>query len=76
MEISERKCKNNIEEQKNHPPPLYQFRSISPSPPLYTCRSSSPPPSYICTVYKQGHVRLKKELCVGGFEESNDRSWR
>ncbi|KAG2196726.1 hypothetical protein INT46_003866 [Mucor plumbeus] len=41
-------------------------------PPQY---SSSPPPSYSCTVYKQGFVRLKKEIDIGGGVEIN-RSWR
>jgi hypothetical protein len=41
-------------------------------PPQY---SSSPPPSYSCTVYKQGSVRLKKEIDIGGGVEIN-RSWR
>lgn len=32
-------------------------------------------PSYECTVYKEGYVRMKKELSVGGFIEIKDRSW-
>ncbi|KAI8642402.1 hypothetical protein BD408DRAFT_416454 [Parasitella parasitica] len=46
--------------------------TITNDPPQY---SSSPPPSYSCTVYKQGAVRLKKEIGIGGTVESN-RSWR
>ncbi|KAI9361784.1 hypothetical protein BD770DRAFT_382672 [Pilaira anomala] len=33
------------------------------------------PPSYVCTVYKEGYVRLKKELTIGGYIELKDRSW-
>lgn len=51
-----------------------------PPPPSYLShmeyRLATPPPSYICTVYKQGQVRLKKELSVGGFYEQKDRSWK
>ncbi|KAG2213480.1 hypothetical protein INT47_009154 [Mucor saturninus] len=32
-------------------------------------------PSYECTVYKEGYVRIKKELSVGGFMELKNRSW-
>jgi hypothetical protein len=53
--------KKTEDEDYHTPPPSY----IHP-----------PPPSYLCTVYKQGYVRLKKELRVGGFKELKDRSWR
>lgn len=33
------------------------------------------PPPYVCTVYKEGYVRIKKELTLGGFVESKNRSW-
>ncbi|CAO3648132.1 unnamed protein product [Mucor hiemalis] len=42
-------------------------------PPAYF--DISPPPNYDCTVYKEGYVRLKQELGMGGFKESKNRSW-
>lgn len=32
-------------------------------------------PSYVCTVYKQGYIRMKKELSIGGYVEIKNRSW-
>ncbi|KAI9472433.1 MAG: hypothetical protein EXX96DRAFT_584064 [Benjaminiella poitrasii] len=35
----------------------------------------APPPSYSCTVYKEGYVKIKKEVDVGGVEIKTCRFW-
>lgn len=32
-------------------------------------------PCYECTVYKEGYIRIKRELNKGGYIEIKDRSW-